>query len=119
MAISETLLGTCRTLVAALPELTAFNTAFATFNATTGDSQQAAWLSLYGDNQAEMSLAYRLRRAIRDVVIANMTSDIDGLSRELAYRTLAAEVVREAARPQTAAEETAELLPLALANLAD
>lgn len=117
MAVSDATLISWRALVRVLPEFTAYQAARLTFGAATGDTRRSMWVSLFSDAQPGMSLAYRLRRAIRDVVVANATSDHSALDREGAYRSLAAEVVNEEERPLTDAEEQSTLAPAIISQL--
>ena len=105
MAVSDSFLATCRLAVQALPELTAFKSALAALEQADDGAQQARWRAAYSDAQSGASPAYRLRFAIRGVIGNNATVDHSNQDRELAYRTLAAEVCPERQQPMTPDQE--------------
>lgn len=116
MPISDSFLGTCRGLIDDLPELSTFRAALANITSTSRAARSAAWAGAFGDAQAGLSPAYRLRRAIRDTVNsqADIAGNMSGLDRESAYRTMAAEFVPEVPPPPTLAAERDELERLRL-----
>lgn len=118
MAASDAFMVTCRALVAALPELAAFRAALLALETAGDDQQRARWQDAYGDARTGLSPAYRLRRAVRDVVIGQAEAlgagSLGPADREDAYRRLAAEVVPDVRQPDNPDEErrTLELLAL-------
>lgn len=114
MAVSDAFLATCRTQIAASAEYTAFRTALTALGASARAGKPALWQALYGDNQAGLSPAYRLRRVVRDTVQANRTASTTPLDLEAAYRTLAAEYAPPARQPQNAEQEAAAFQDLLL-----
>lgn len=121
MAASDSFMSTCRTLILApLPELTAFRTALTALESAGDAAAQAkAWHACYGDAQAGLSPAYRLRREIRNVVLGQATSASNPADLEDAYRRLAQQFAPDVERPATDAEEQAALTTLILNKLAE
>ncbi len=109
MAVAESFLTSCRTVIAALPELTAFRTAYALFDAAARANKGRYWCLAFDDAQAGMSPAYRLKKAIRDTVNGHADAPTTQSDRESAYRTLAAQYVPALERPRDNADELAEL----------
>lgn len=108
MPITVTFLNTCRTAITGLPELTTYRAAVVALGAAAKASRPALWYATYGDNQAGLSPAYRLRKAIRDTVRANADATVSPLEQEEAYRTLAADYVSVPDPPKNAEQEAAE-----------
>lgn len=106
MPLTDSYLAACRLVIQSLPELTAFRSALAVTETATRADRVRSWHATYDDAQAGHSPAYRLRRAVRDVVNAQADASITLLERESAYRTLVTEVVPEMARPLTDEQET-------------
>ncbi len=127
MPASASFLAACATAIGLLPERTAFAAAQVTLSAAGEDNRQAAWNTLYNDGQASLSLAYRLRRAIRDVVSNVQVSQGVTLSLadvEAANQALSASAVPEVAAPGAFATAStlstdADLLRQVLYQLAD
>ncbi len=127
MPASASFLAACNTAIALLPERAAFAAAQVTLSAAGEDGRQAAWNTLYNDGQAGLSLAYRLRRAIRDVMANVSVSQGVALSfadSEAAYQLLTAQAVPEVAAPGAFANAStlsadADLLRQVLYQLAD
>lgn len=119
MPVTASFLDTCRTAIYALPERAAFLASLATASGASRPARAAAWLRTFGDNQAGGSPAYRLRKAIRDVVQAqaDTAGTLSPLDRESAYRTLVAEQGTHARQPASDAVENAEFQRLALQEL--
>jgi hypothetical protein len=108
MPTTAAYLTTCRTAIAASPELTAFRTAIALIAGTRTNRARYWWLA-YNDAQAGMSPAYRLRKSIRDTVNANADATISLTERESAYQSFVLEFAPTMTRPMDAAQEQAEL----------
>lgn len=114
MAVTAAFLDTCRGLIAATPELTAFRAAYATYNSAARADKARYWNACFSDAQAGMSPAYRLRKVIRDTVSAQGVASLTALEVQDAYRTLVGEYVQKPERPMTAPEEEAALQSLLL-----
>lgn len=110
MSVSDAFLSTCRTRIDATSEKSAFQTAFTTFADATHTDRGRYWHEAFGDGQAGLSPAYRLRKAIRDIVTAH-NGESDGsysqLDIEAAVRTLCNQYVPSGQKPLTAHEEEA------------
>lgn len=113
MAVSESFLTTCRTAIAALPELATFRAAYTTFDAASHNSKGLYWNAAYGPVSEGQSLAYRVREKIRQIVTVT-DSSVVGSDREEAYRTLAAQYVPTVNQPLSAPDEEAALQSLLL-----
>lgn len=109
MAVTAAFLASCRSAIVATAEYTAFNTAYALYASASRSSRANYWYLAYGDNQAGLSPAYRLRKAIRDTVLGLADSTVTPTERESAYRTLAAEYVQDIAPPMDQNTEKAAL----------
>lgn len=114
MPITDAFMAACRAAVANLPELTAFRAALAALAGASRAARPALYQAAYGDNQAGLSPAYRLRKAIRDTVGATADATVSPGEREAAYATLAAEFAPAYAPPTPADQEQAELERLIL-----
>ena len=118
MAISSAFLTTCRAAIILTPEYTAYQAALAALDAASEPDRLAKWQAAYNDAQAGLSPAYRLRRAIRDVVMNQDLSLLGALEREQVCQTLAGMYLRDDERPLTSAEDAAALSTLVAASLA-
>lgn len=109
MALTAAFLSTCRTAIDSLPELTAYNTAYAAYGAASRSTRRGLWAAVFKDSTSGPSPAYNLRRAIRDTVNAQADSNgtLGPLDRESAYRTLVAEYVVTRPQPISDAAEAA------------
>ncbi len=113
MALTDAFLTTCRTAIVALPELTAFRAAIAPMSSRA--VRVAAWYATY--TPPSSSLAYQLRVAIRNAILAAQTGAQGPLDLESAYNTLAAQYAPEANRPLNDTEvaaQVAKIIPGAL-----
>lgn len=119
MAVTDSFLATCRDLIEDLSELATFRTALARVESASGaNAENAAWSACFSDNQADLSPAYRARKAIREIVLGQGEA-LTIVDRESAYRTLSAAYVPQWEKPATEAEEQATLASIALAKLAE
>jgi hypothetical protein len=113
MSLSVAFLSTCRTAVAATPELTAFRAALAAYQSASPDLKLAKWHLLFTPGADGTSPAGSLRRAVRECITRALeaagTPEVALADREEAYRTLAGEVVTDFERPRTTAEQAAEV----------
>lgn len=109
MAASASFLESCRVQIRVLPELTAFTAALASYNGAARGDRGRYWYLAFNDNQAGLSPAYRLRRAIRDIVTAYVDSTANAGDREAACVTLANEFCPDTPSPQSTGQEAAEL----------
>ena len=114
--VSTTLMDTFRSAVEDEPELAAFRTAYAAFDAASRADKGGYWQAAFDDAQAGMSPAYRLKRAIRGVV-ASLGGSLTPLGREAAYRALAAQYVPEVPPPAPAEQEAVALQQLLIQEL--
>lgn len=114
MPITDSFMASCRAAIDDLPELTTFRAALAALAGATRAARPALYQAAYGDNQAGLSPAYRLRKAIRDTVGATADATVSPGERETAYATLAAEFAPAYAPPTPADQEQAELERLIL-----
>jgi hypothetical protein len=106
MAISDAFMGSCRTAIGALSELTAFRAALAVTEHTPA-GRRAAQLRAFGGTA---SPAYALSRAITEAVnaLADASGALGRLDRLAAVSTLAAEYLPTVVRPPSDAAEAAE-----------
>lgn len=105
-------LASASSAVRGIAELTAFRSALTTLSSATSAGRRAAWNAAYlPTTTGEQSLAYKLRKAIRDQVNADADADggVSPLERESVYRTLVAELVPVYPQPPSDADEHAEL----------
>lgn len=109
MAVTEAFLSSCRDAIEASPELAAFRTAYAAFDAAPRSSKGRYWRAAYDDAQAGLSPAYRVKKVVRDTVQALADGTVTAMERESAYRTLAGQYVPNVREPQLPAEAAAEL----------
>ena len=116
MAIAATFMDTCRALVIATPEYTAFRAALSVLDGAGGNGALTAWYICYGNAQLGLSPAYRLRKAIRETIAAQ-GSALSPVEREEAYRSLDADLVPIHERPRTRAERRGDLMDLAVAQM--
>ena len=105
-------LATASATTRGIAELTTFRDALADVGTGSRADRIAAWNATYRPRSGgRQSLAYELRKAIRDQV--NADADADGgvgpLERESVYRTLIAELVPVYPKPLKDADEHAEL----------
>lgn len=102
MPASLAFLNTALATIRDTPEYAAFQTALLAYSAAGEEQKQAKWNAAYSDNQAGLSPAYRLRRAIRAVVVNTQASEEVTLSRadaEAAYVYLVEQVAPASAPP--------------------
>jgi hypothetical protein len=109
VAVTAAFLAARRTEIALLAELTAFQAAVATLNATSAADYGRYWQAAFGDAQAGLSPAYRLRKAIRDTVRGAADGTQSALDLEGAYRTLVGEYVSEPPAPTNFNDDAALL----------
>lgn len=109
MPITVSFLNTCRAAVNASAELAAFRAAQAAYGAAARPDKARLYQACYGDAQAGLSPAYRLRAAVREAVRASADATVSPLEQEEAYRTLVGEYAPHVRRPQTALEDQADL----------
>ncbi len=111
MPVTDAFLNTCRTLRTALPELTAFNAALASYTTASDADKGTYWNLAFRDAQVGLSLANRLKVEIRNIVQAQRGSPttLSDLDCESAYRTLASEVITDVVQPLTDAQEDTAL----------
>lgn len=112
MPIAQSFLDTCTTSILLLPELTTFRTAYALYDAASQTDRPGYWADAFDDAQSGLSPAYRLRKAIRDIVRSTVDATISPTEREEAYRTLTALYVPDIKPPRPYAEEAADLQDL-------
>lgn len=114
-AVSTTFLATCRTAIALLSELAAFRTAYTAYDTAGRDDKGLYWNLAYSPTgPGQQSLAYKLRKAIRETVLGNADSTMTPATKEAAYQTLSAFYVPAEQRPQSAPDEEAALATLLL-----
>ncbi len=116
MPVTEAFLTTCRTAVAALPELVTFRAALSNLGSVSRTARTGAWTAAYDDNKTVGgSPASRLAKAIRESVqaAADAAGTLSPMDRESAYRTVVAFYLPVEPKPPTAAQEDAELQRLA------
>lgn len=102
MAASASFLSAALASARASAEYATFAAARAAFAAAPEGSRQARWSDCYSDAQPGLSPAYRLRRALRDVVANTQISQSVTLSpaeSEAAYQFLVAQLVPEVSAP--------------------
>ncbi len=112
MPASAAFMAAATAAVRLLPEYAALQTSVATLSAAGEEGRQAAWNAIYGDGQVGLSPAYRLRRAIRDVVKNTEVSQgvvLSQVDREAACQSLAASWVPDVPTPTRQAEATPSL----------
>jgi len=109
MPVTDAFLATCRADIEDTAELAAFRAAVATYNAADRAGRPAAWQAVYGHG-LDHPPAYKLRKAIRDVVGARADATVTAAERQTAYGVLVAEYAPDAPRPRPEADEKAELL---------
>lgn len=116
MPLTAAFLTTCRAKVDALDELSAFRTAGALANSTRAE-RMARWGRVHATTDSNgTTVAYRLSKAIRDVVNAEAdkyqtagSGIINSSERESAFATIHGEYVPVIGRPTTTADEIATL----------
>lgn len=116
MPLTDAFIATCRTAVGSLVELTAFNAAGVLANDTRAE-RTAQWGRLYQVTDADgTTAAYRLAKAIRDVVNAEAdkyqtagSGTVTATERESAYQTLAAECIPVVPQPPSDQSELSAL----------
>lgn len=109
MAVTEAFLASCRTAIEASPELAAFRTAYAAFDAAPRSSKGRYWRAAFDDAQAGLSPAYRVKKLVRETVQALADGTVTAMERETAYRTLAGQYAPSVREPQSTTEVAAEL----------
>lgn len=112
MAITNALLSSCHAQIVASVAYSTFTAAHAAFVAGSRTARPALWHAAYGDAQAGLSPAYRLKKFIRDTVAGLAASTVTPSERETAYQTLVAQYVTTPNRPNNVLEEQAELQKL-------
>lgn len=113
MAVTEAFLATCRTAIERLPELTAFRTAYASYDQSPKSTKAQYWSAVFDNQATGASLHQLLKNQIRGTVteLARQNSVTD-LDREEAYRQLSAQYAPKPARPLSNAVESAQLQEL-------
>ncbi len=111
MALTDSFLASCRVAINALPELATFRAALV-LTVHTREGLAAAYSRAY--EAGAPTPAQALFRAIRETVnaLADTSGALGLLDRENACRTLTAEYVTAAVRPDSVADETATLIVL-------
>jgi hypothetical protein len=115
VALTDAFLGSCRSAVAVLTELTTFRTANRLGESEhTISGRATAYQRTFGTSQSNPSPAYNLALAIRQTVsaLADAAGTLGVYDRERAVRTLTAEYVPATDRPPTAEQEATELAQL-------
>jgi hypothetical protein len=110
VAVTVTLLNNCRTALAGRPELTAYQTARDAYGAGSDAARPALWYAAFGDNQANLSPAYRLKVAIRETIAQQADATVTPAERETAYRQLVSEYVQDVPKPTSRTDEQADLV---------
>lgn len=117
MPITDAFMASCRSAIATSSELTAFRSALTALAGATRATRPALYQACYGDNQAGLSPAYRLRKYIRDTVQALAATTVTPGERETAYQTLTGEFVPASPVPTPADQEQAKLQTLLIEEL--
>jgi hypothetical protein len=119
MAVTDAFLAVCRTRINATTEKSAFATALTNLWNATRVNKGATWQAAFGDAQDGGSPAFRLHKAIREVVTAYNQEAANGapygnLAIQAAINTLAAEYIPRPNRPLSKSERDAILERLIL-----
>lgn len=112
MAVTTAFINTCRAQVVVTGEYTAFNTAQALYANAARADRARYWYLTYGDNQTNLSPAYRLRKVIRDTITAGADATVTASDRETIYQILVDNLVPRTKRPATRDEDAAGLATL-------